>query len=109
MYKDNLLNVAIVVLALILLFTIGCGCKELWENVPYTGRRRVNNKRVGKRARYVTNTWANSDANRAALHKTMRRFNVPIHPTDDYYNYCQLKLALGNCNTNGQECRDECY
>ena len=60
MYKDNLLNIAIVVLALILLFTIGCGCKELWETVPYTGHNRVRvgrrNKRVGRRARYVTNT-----------------------------------------------------
>jgi hypothetical protein len=74
----------------------------------YTGLDRYRNKRVGSRARDVAHSWKHASKDTGRLHKTMKRFGVKIHPTDDYLNYCRLKKALSNCETNGGECRDEC-
>jgi hypothetical protein len=86
----------IIILLVLVLFMQINNKQEQFQTVEYSGHRRVNGKRVWKRARFVTHSWANASRDTGVLHNTMKRFDVNIHPTNDYYNYCQLKKALGN-------------
>jgi hypothetical protein len=97
-----------VTFALIMTLIIKFSSKESWKYGSYAGLSTVNNKHVGPRAKFVSHSWNKAKQYTGDLKKTMQRFSVPIHPTDDYVNYCRLKQALGNCGTNGTECYDEC-
>ena len=69
---------------------------------------KYNNKRVGNRANHVIQSWGNASQYTGDLKLVMDRFNLPIHPTDDYKNYCTTRAALGGCQSNITDCVDEC-
>ena len=113
MAKNNNMNLnATVCIPVILIILLGLVLfmqmnkkQEHFATVPYSGHRNVGGKHVGRRARFVAHSWANASQDTEDLHNTMRRFGLTIHPTDDRYNYCELKRALGNCAQNANECR----
>lgn len=59
------------------------------------------------RARFVSNSWAAASQNLPAVRAELLRLGGKVHETDDYYNYCQLKVAANNCSSN-DECGNEC-
>ena len=69
---------------------------------------KYNNKRVGNRAKHVLQSWGNASQDIKKVKQVMNRFNLPIHPTDDYKNYCTTRAALGGCENNIRDCVDEC-
>ena len=67
-----------------------------------------NGFNVGKRDQGIASSWDNVEKNINGLHSVMKKFRIPIHLSDNYINYCRVRVALDACEAGGIDCPEEC-